>query len=177
MSNFPALAELEDSISRYIQDSNPTEQDIFDKFVSKIYPKSIVKAHIKALEKGRDYIRLSNEPILKPGVYMDFEAKKSDFEHIYEITALGKSYLARSTANFTSFSNISNSNIAHQSPNTKQIINITEQPQDIQEKIKELELAIIKKDKSALKDAFSYIADKSVDVAIALVAGSILRGV
>lgn len=176
MSNFPALTELEDSILRYVQDSSPTEQDIFDRFVSKIYSRNIVEAHIETLEKRRDYIRLTEEPVLKPGIYnLNFEAGKDDFEYIYEITALGKSYLARSTANFTSFSNISNSNIAHYSPNARQSIKIADLPQDVQEKIKEFELAIIKKDKSALKKTFTYIADKSVDVAIALVTGAAQR--
>lgn len=176
MSNFPDLTELEDAILRYVQDQNPTIDDIVSDFTSGTYSKATVKDYIHDLEKSRSYIKLSDEPVMKAGIYnVDQEITADDTEYVYEITALGKAYLARSTANFTSFSNITNSNIAHQSPGAYQTVNISEQPADIQEKYRELQLAIKKKDSTTIKEAFGYIADKSVDVAIAIATGMLLR--
>jgi len=116
---------------------------------------------------------IKTQRVLAPGIYTpDTPAR---YEDDFGLTALGKNYLAKATANFTSFSNISNSNIAHQSPRTMQTIVINEQPQDIQEKIKELELAVLRKDGSAMAKAFGYIADKAVDVAIAYTTGALIK--
>lgn len=92
----------------------------------------------------------------------------------YKITQLGKAKVGNSHSPVAVYSNISNSNIAHQSPHATQSIRISEQPEDIQKKFAELQDAIAKKDSSAMKKAFGYIADKSVDVAIAIMTGAIL---
>lgn len=89
----------------------------------------------------------------------------------YRLTPFGESYLADSRRRGMYYSNISNSNIAHNSPQAQQSISISSLPDDIQEKIQELRLASEKKDSSAMKKTFAYIADKAVDVAIALVMG------
>lgn len=176
MSDFQTLTELEDAILRYVQSSPSAEQRILKNFTSAIYSKGDVNDHIRSLEKDRGYIKLSESRYLKAGIYsLDYQTTDHDFEYRYKITALGKGYLARSTSTFTSFSNISNSNIAHQSPHAQQSVNINKLPQDIQEKIKELELAVLRKDGSAMKRAYAYMADKSVDVAIAVVTGAMVK--
>lgn len=176
MNNFQNLTEIEDAIMRYLESSPATKEDILDAFSSKSYSKGLLKDILKELSELRGYIELSEDAYLKPGVYDLFsDTTNTDFEYHYELTALGKAYLARSTSTFTSYSNISNSNIAHQSPHAKQTIKISDQSRDIQEKFKELQAAITHKDIPAIKKAFGYIADKSVDVAIAILTGNILR--
>lgn len=170
------LPEVGEAILRYVQDSSASEEDILDQFVSKQYPKHDVLAYIRDLSEMRNYIRLSDEPYLKPGVYMlNQPTTDEDSEYQYEITALGKSYLARVTSHFTSFSNITNSNIANHSPRTTQSITASDLPQDLQEKIKELDAAVLKREAGAVKKAFNYIADKSVDTAIAIITGTLIR--
>ncbi len=128
---------------------------------------SRLKQSIHTLVKKR-YIR-DMEGVLSAidGASVDYEA--------YQLTALGSNYLAKNNSLGTSFSNISNSNIAHNSSNVIQSINISGQPQDIQEKYYELNEAIKKSDASAIKRAFDYIVDKSIDVAIAIATGTLLR--
>lgn len=94
----------------------------------------------------------------------------------YQITELGKSYLHQnSRPASTVYNGIYGSNIAHNSSNVTQSISINALAPDVQEKIKEFDVAIKQKDSSAMKRAFGYIADKSVDVAIALVTGMLQR--
>ncbi|HRN70548.1 MAG TPA: hypothetical protein PLS49_05170 [Candidatus Woesebacteria bacterium] len=172
MENFRKLTEFEESILRYIQDRSSTIGNIIEEFSSiKRNAESIVHA-VNILENEKEYIKQKDRII---GAFGPHENDLIREINIYSITPLGKNYLANTTANFTSFSNINNSNVAHNSSNVTQSINISKQPQDIQEKIKEIELAIIKKDASGIKKAFSYIADKSVDVAIALLTGGLLK--
>ncbi len=91
----------------------------------------------------------------------------------YQVTALGKNYLAKTNSTTNSFSNITNSNIANHSANIQQSISISDQPQEIQEKYAELQTAILQKDSPGIKKAIGYIADKAVDVAIAIMSGSL----
>lgn len=94
----------------------------------------------------------------------------------YKITDLGKNHLLKQRTEPTiSFGD--NTNFAYNSPHAQQTINIniSNLDQDIQKKLIELEEAIARKDSSAIKKAFGYIADKSVDVAIAIITGSLLR--
>lgn len=175
MENMQQLTEIEDALVRYLESQTATKEELMEEFTSKLYPKRAIKDVIRGLEKMRGYIALSG-PVLKTGVYsLESETTDDDFEHVYELTALGKAYLARSTSNFTSYSNISGSNIAHNSSNVTQTIKITDQPKEIQEKIKEFDEAVKERDGDALKKAFAYIADKSVDVAIALGTGALVR--
>lgn len=64
--------------------------------------------------------------------------------------------------------NLSNSNLAINSPNAIQTIKVDELDNDILAKLVELQQAIDNKNTAAIKKVFTYIADKSVDVAIAL---------
>src|SRR5690349_3558211 len=165
------LNEYEEAVLRLIQDSSPTLEDIIVEFDGTA-DVSQIKAIVQALQT-RNYIKV--EKHLAAGVYTLGNMNDATFDDDFILTPLGKNYLVKATANFTSFSNISNSNIANQSSYIEQSIKISEQPQDIQEKIKELELAIIKKDSIGIKRTFSYIVDKSVDTAIAITTGMLLR--
>lgn len=94
----------------------------------------------------------------------------------YKITQLGKDASTSTHNNITNntYSNISNSAIAHNSPHAVQSIKIGELPEDMQQKYQELQDAIVRKDKSAMKKTFGYIADKSIDVAIAIITGNLI---
>ena len=173
MNNFSKLSELEDSVLRYIQSKRTTEDKVMESFAIGPYKKGAVKQIIDALS-ARGYIELKK--VLKSGFYSyGAPYTEDDYHQVYKISPLGTAYLARSTSNFTSYSNISNSNIAHQSPNAVQSVEITDLPKDIQEKIAEFDLAIKHKDSGAIKKAFTYIADKSVDAVIALATGALIR--
>jgi hypothetical protein len=102
----------------------------------------------------------------------DYIEELEDSEGVYRITPFGESYLSeqRSLGGVT-YSNINNSNIAHQSQDIDQTINVTDLPEDVQQNIKELRIAASKQDASGMKRAFGYIADKAVDVAIAITVG------
>lgn len=146
---------------------------IFSEFVSgplhRENVKSIIRdleqlGYLKPIEMHNQKVQLleemSGEPVSNKG---------------YKITQLGKSKISgsRNNSSATVYSNITNSNIAHQSPYVTQLIKISEQPEDIQKKFAELQDAITKRDSSAIKKAFGYIADKSVDVAIGIMVGAI----
>lgn len=165
------LQEGYETLLRYINEEEPTQEELFKGFVG-VYTSSVMKQFVRALKDLR-YIK-KEERVL----FATFSENGNDLQHsqeIYTLTPLGKNFLLKSTANVTSFSNITNSNIANNSPGSQQTIKVSEQPQDIQEKVKELELAVLKKDAPAIKKTFGYIADKSVDIAIALLAGTLLR--
>jgi hypothetical protein len=93
----------------------------------------------------------------------------------YCLTPFGESYLADYQRGGVYYSNISNSNIAHNSSESQQTINVSLLPDDIKNKIDDLYQASEKKDSLAIKNAFDYIADKAVDVAIAIVVGRLKR--
>lgn len=86
--------------------------------------------------------------------------------NVYSITPHGKTYLEERKFTMPSIGSITNSNVAISSTNIIQELKIDD-PR-IKEKIKELEAAIQAKNPSMIKKAFGYIADKAVDVAIAL---------
>jgi len=92
----------------------------------------------------------------------------------YQITELGKSHLQPERTS-TVFSEIHNSNIAHNSSHVTQSIHIWDLDPDIQKKIIEFDEAAERKDPALMKQAFGYIADKAVDVAIAMGTGLLLR--
>lgn len=94
----------------------------------------------------------------------------------WSLTPQGESALdSQQNIEINTFSNISNSAIAHKSSHTIQTVEIQNLPDDIMQKVSEFDIAINEKDVSAMKMAFNYIADKSVDAAIALVTGALLR--
>lgn len=166
------LTEHEEAILRYIESDTPAIWQILEEFNDALSVKQVNFA--MGVLNVRKYIK--TERVLKFGVYSLYEeTKEEDFEDIYKLTPLGKNYIANKTANFTSFSNITNSNIAHHSKNIEQQITLSELPKDIQEKIAILAKAAKDKDANTMKKAYGYIADKSVDVAIAITTGALLR--
>lgn len=174
-SSSPRLTEYHYAVLRYISECDRKVSEVINEFKSPLLDRSQIKGllldlkqcgYIKPVEllSGMAYIISADES----------EDTPMETEPGYQITSLGNNRIT-GTSSGTTYSNISNSNIAHQSQNTNQTINITALPQDIQEKIQELELAVAKRDSSAIKKAFGYIADKSVDVAIAIATGALLR--
>jgi len=110
-------------------------------------------------------------------VNRDFVEEIEGYKGVYRLTPFGDEYLlSLATANVTSYSNISNSNIAHESAGSHLTINIGELPQDIQESLRNLQAAASRSDTSAMKKIFAYIADKAVDVAIAIILGRLKLG-
>lgn len=93
----------------------------------------------------------------------------------YQLTEMGKAIMQPTATNNTIISNNNGSNIALNSPNTNQNISLSSIDPSLVQKINEFEEAIRNKDSSTMKKVFAYIADKSVDIAIALVTGSIAR--
>lgn len=92
----------------------------------------------------------------------------------YMITAMGRNYLQKQGAHPTI--NVgSNVNFAYNSPGVIQTINVNELEVELQEKVHEFDQALKIKDANKLKQTFAYIADKSVDVAIALATGALMR--
>ena len=166
------VSEYEEAVLRHIENHSLTLEEVISEFSDSL-TKTQVKSVVRGL-KGRGYIKIERQ--LVAGVYsMDPTKDDAVYEDDFVLTPLGRNYLAKSTTNFTSFSNISNSNIALQSPHAVQTIRLVDQSQDLQEKVKELEQALLKRDSSAIKKVFNYIADKSVDVAIAVITGTLLR--
>jgi hypothetical protein len=91
----------------------------------------------------------------------------------YRLTPLGRSLLARSSGNSINYSVTGNANIAHNSPGAEQSININELDDDLKHKIRELQEATKKKDKSAILKTLGYIGDKSEDLLVAIIAGQL----
>lgn len=177
MPDLMQLEEIEDAILRYVMAEVVTYEQVYKEFSSPAYPQEIIVDSLKYLEKVRNYIKRSEQKYLKPGAYAIDAINDDDFEYHCEITQLGKAFLARSTdkASFTSFSNISNSNISNQSNHTSQSISMESLSPDLKQKIADLSKAMEKKDTKSMKQAFGYIVDKSVDVAIALMTNSIVK--
>lgn len=103
----------------------------------------------------------------------DLVEEIEDHKEVYRLTPFGRSHLntTRIESNVTNYSNISHSNIAHESDNINQTINIDELSEDVQKSMEELRIAASKRDASGMKKAFAYLADKAVDVAIMITLG------
>lgn len=93
----------------------------------------------------------------------------------YQLTELGKTKISTQTVQSTVISNNSGSNIAYQSPGAVQGVNIDEFPEEIKQMVDDFYQAVQQKNASNMKKAFTYIADKAVDVAIAIVTGALIR--
>lgn len=95
----------------------------------------------------------------------------------FKITELGRTRATTSgvSTQVNNFSNISNSVISNNSSNVTQTVSYSDQSEDMREAIDALNNAIASKDSSVIKKTFGYIADKSVDVAIAVVTGALIR--
>lgn len=123
-----------------------------------------LKAALRSLH-AQKYLRLIDENLVNG---------ETDIYQRYKLTPLGEDALAGS-AQITNISHNQNSTIAHQSPNVIQTIDISGYDEDLQGKINELKEAIANKNKPNIKKIFAYIADKSVDVAIALLTQGIIK--
>lgn len=100
--------------------------------------------------------------------------RKVDDTPTYAITARGENHVAASGRD-VSYSFGSNSMIAVNSPGATQSISINDQTLEIQQLVAEFNNAVKTKDGNAMKKAFGYIADKSVDIAIAITTGALSR--
>ena len=156
------ITDYEESLLRFVESDTPTESDILNEFEG-VLIKGQLKSVIRAL-KDRRYIK--PQKILISSFTSSDGTDVTSTADVYALTPLGKNYLANTTPNFTSFSNINNSNIASNSSNVKQKIDISGLPQDLTDKLAELEAAVKSKDSNAIKNAFTYILDKSVDLAV-----------
>jgi hypothetical protein len=94
---------------------------------------------------------------------------------LFCLTPYGKTYQVNTGLSVNNFMNVNNSNIVAGSKDVTQMLNTSDQPADIRSKIEELKKAIEDQDRVTIKKAFGYIADKSIDVAIALLMGKIIR--
>ena len=100
--------------------------------------------------------------------------KKIDDTPAYSLTALGMSEVSKQGVSSTiNFGN--NTNFAYNSPGARQTINVNELEIEVQQLVSEFDKAVNSKDKEKLKKVFGFIADKSVDVAIALITGALVR--
>lgn len=166
-------SEYDKAVMAFIKDNSPTSiDDILDEFgidqLNEVYDS------VEILKELR-YIKMSD-------IFLGFVPEDSDTLRIkdddierWELSYLGRNFLSGRSTKITSYSHITNSNIAHQSPNAIQSININDLGADIRKKILEFDEAASRKDSAGMKKAFGYIADKAVDVAIALGTGTLLR--
>lgn len=108
--------------------------------------------------------------------YLDGHAKHTDGSYgAYRLTPQGNHYLKNQRNSPAIFGNITNSNVALNSPGILQTLNINDLDDDLKERVAELQEAINKKDKITVLKVFGYILDKSVDVGLALLTGKLLR--
>ncbi len=135
---------------------------------SPMYTKSQVKGAIRDL---------ASAGLVKKEKDSSTEPHASSEDIVYRITTSGQRAIANNlTARYSvnNFSHITNSNISNQSSNVCQNLDVQALDQDLKDKIQELGIAIEKRDSSGIKKAFAYIADKSVDIAIAILTRGIL---
>lgn len=168
--------KLEEAILEHLMEEKRDIEDIYKEFVSKNYDKTMIDVVVDNL-KSKSYIR--TEMALVDSFLVDHNGNPIRFEKVcLASTRLGKNYIKDKSllpqVNMN-FSNVENSNIALFSQNMYQNIKVSEQTEDIKNKIYELENAIKKKDSSKIKEVFGYIADKAVDVAIAILVGKIIK--
>lgn len=161
------LTPMELAILRLMRDS-PLGTDAHGKYAGDaIFRHNFGEKLMTEVQKALQSLQIIN--------FIDLIDSSND-NNTYRLTPLGKSGLeSQKNIEISSYSNISNSNIAHNSSNITQSIKLGELPADIQEKVKEFDAAVDRKDSSTMKQAFGYIADKAVDVAIALGTGALLR--
>lgn len=157
------LTDFQDTVLREIV-HEPLRVDMYGEFQSKARLRNRFRGHEDKLEPA-----LSR--LLELEYIHEIEERLATGAHWsgYALMPLGRSYLAKGIPAITNnFSNIQDSNIANFSPGSKLNINLAALDDDLKAKLKELEEAVNKKDGSSIRKIFGYIADKSVDVAIAL---------
>lgn len=174
----PQLTQYHKAILSYIarhKYGKRSASRILDKFQTPALKKGHIKNILKDLQRC-GYIKKIE--LDSQGVeFLGEISGEQESSEAYKITELARSHVSTSANNtqINNFSNISNSAIANNSSNITQTVAYNDQPEDIREAIDELDAAANRKDTSALKKAFGYIADKSVDVAIALATGGLVR--
>ncbi len=161
----PQLSETSESILLMMNDS-PLGTNTHGKFMTL----PLLEHHFgeKRMKKVRFAIRELTG--------LDYIELFDDEDDVWKLTPYGKSYLSkRQNHSPTVFSNINNSNIAHNSPDAKQTLNYEDLDEDIKSCIKQLEKALKSREPSAIKSTFGYLTDKSIDVAIGLLTGTLAR--
>lgn len=156
------LTDFEDSVLREIN-YEPLRVDFYGYFQS--------KARLAQCFSDQNALEQALVKLAQQDYIQEIDEKHHNGAHWqgYKLTPLGRSYLARAAAGVTySFQNIDKSNIAVHSAGSKLNINASELSDDIQQRLLEIKEAMDKKNPKALKKAFAYLADKSIDVAIAL---------
>lgn len=150
------IMQICDKKSRNTLEGKLIEEDVILQEFSR-GERSGVKSVIKQdLLKNRQYLRKINDI------------------PTYAIAVRGENYIGTKRDGL-SFNIGNNSNVAINSPGAMQNININDQPLEIQELVSEFDNAIKIKDVNKIKAVFGYIVDKSVDVAIAIAMGLLLR--
>lgn len=171
---FAGINEYHKAVLSYLIDNQYGKRStsrIYDEFESEILDRDVIEQILEDLQDAA-YIKPVEFDEQRVGFMSDISGEFHSKDG-FKITQLGKGVVEGRNLT-TVYSNIQNSNIAHYSPHASQGINITELPDDIQKSIAELQLAIEKKNAASIKKAFSYIADKALDVAIAIITGTML---
>lgn len=168
--NLQPLDEFSEAMLRFIQDKQPSIETIRDEFQE--FSNSEINSTIDKLRRKK-YIR-DSERIVGVVSLLD-DGPDPETEEYYELAPLGKSYLAKTTTNYTSFSNITGSNISNASHNISQSNYIKNEmiDEETQELLTELKDAIVQQDKSRIVKTLEYIGDKSVDVLIGVLTGKL----
>lgn len=112
------LNELTEAILRYLQNNSAKQEKIIEEFSSKIYNENTIMAHMRVLE-NKKYVKKQNIPAFSLG------GETFGVKDCYIVAPLGQSYLANKSTSSTVYSNIKNSNIAHNSSNNTQSVNIS----------------------------------------------------
>lgn len=162
-SNEPNLSQTAKAILTMLKKSR-LGTDATGKYIAReVLEHNFGEKRIESLDAG-----------LKELFEADFIEQLEGYKDVYKLTPYGDDYSSQS-ATSTIYSNISNSNISHQSSDISQSIVLNDLDQDIRQAVDEFDKAAHNKDSNGMKKAFGYIADKAVDVAIALGTGMLLR--
>lgn len=160
----PELSKTADSVLLLIKNS-PLGNDAHGKFMTT----DLLEHHFG--EKRMPKVLGAIQELIRA----DFIELVEGEDDVWKMTPYGFSYLAQERQkSSTVFSNITNSNVAHESPGAQQKLDINTLDKNLQEKITELEKAIKSRDKTKIKQTFGYIADKSLDLAIAIMTGTLI---
>ena len=133
------------------------EDDIIAQFSPREKPaiKSVIKNYLLRM----NYLQKADDNSISP---------------VYVITKRGANHITGSVGG-PSISVGDGSNFSMNSPGSVQIVNIENYPEDIRQLVAELDEAVSRKDAVVMKKVFGYIADKSIDVAIAITTGALMR--
>lgn len=152
------------------------DEDIFKEFIGTRLNKTDIKSLLRALEQMQFVEKSDKDPQRIQFFDDDFNevlpAKKITG---YKITRWGKSHIGKQTVvNQITYSGISNSAIAHNSPHAVQSVRVGEQDEETQILLKEYIKSLESKDSKRIKKAIGYILDKSIDLGIAVLVGGVI---